>query len=185
MLAAAPVPGLPTAVAPEAGGHGLHLAFVVVYLLVLVGVGALKAGKVKSQEDFSLAGRGLGTFVLVGTLLATWIGTGSIFGNAEETFSVGAAAYLLPLSSVLGIAILWGLAPRIRRYDAFTIQDILESRFGPAARVLGTITLLLAYVIIVSYQYRAGAAVLGRVAPDLSHGAAVCASPASRTATAP
>lgn len=153
----------------------LHAGFVAVYLLVLVGVGALKARGIRSQEEFSLAGRGLGTMVLVGTLLATWIGTGSIFGNAEKTYRIGVAVFLLPLSSAAGIAILWTLAPRLRRFGAFTIQDILERRFGPAARVLGTITLLLAYVIIVSYQYRAGAAVLERVVPGISPPLAVCA----------
>ena len=36
----------------------IHAVFVVVYLLALIGVGAAKARKVKTQEDFSLAGRG-------------------------------------------------------------------------------------------------------------------------------
>ncbi len=151
-----------------------HVVFLTVYLVVLIGVGAVKARKVKSQEDFSLAGRGLPTFVLVGTLLATWIGTGSIFGNAQETFSVGTAAFLLPIAGGLGIVALYLLAPRIRRFGQFTIQDILEARFGPAARVFGTVTLLLAYVIIVSYQYRAGSAVLEQMVPDLGRATAIC-----------
>ncbi|MCZ6596379.1 MAG: sodium:solute symporter family protein [Planctomycetota bacterium] len=158
-----------------ADGAGLHVAFLAVYLLALIGVGALKARKVKTQEDFSLAGRGLTTWILTGTLLATWIGTGSIFGTAEEAYKVGTAVWVLPLSSALGIVALFALAARIRRFGQFTIQDILEARFGVAARVLGTITLLLAYVIIVSYQYRAGSAVLEHVVPGMGHTAAVCA----------
>ena len=142
-------------------GREIHGIFLVVYLLALIGVGALKARKVKSQADFSLAGRGLPTFVLVGTLLATWIGTGSIFGNAGETFRVGLDAYALPVAGGVGIVVLYFLAARIRRFGQFTIQDILEARFGVGARILGTLTLVIAYLIIVSYQYRAGAAVLG------------------------
>ncbi len=151
----------------------LHAAFVGLYLVALIGVGALKARKIKSQEDFSLAGRGLPTFVLVGTLLATWIGTGSIFGNAEKTVEIGVAAFLLPISAVLGITLLWLLAARIRTFGQFTIQDILEARFGFGARVIGSATLLLAYVIIVSYQYRAGAAVLVRIV-DVDPALATC-----------
>ena len=147
----------------------LYVGFVAVYLVALIAVGAWKARQVKTQADFSLAGRGLGPVVLVGTLLATWIGTGSIFGNAEETYAVGLPALLLPISGALGILALYFLAPRVRRMGVFTIQDILESRFGPVARVIGTITLLSAYTIIVSYQYRAGAAVLIRLAPWLGH----------------
>jgi len=149
-----------------------HAAFVVVYLLALIGVGALKARSIKTQEDFSLAGRGLPTWVLIGTLLATWIGTGSVFGNAEKTFRVGLGAFLLPIAGSLGVIALYFLAPRIRRFGQFTIQDILEARFGVYARVLGTITLLLAYVIIVSYQYRAGSAVVERCF-DVDHTTAI------------
>ncbi len=152
----------------------MHAAFLIAYLVLLIGVGAIKARKVKTQEDFTLAGRGLGGAVLTGTLLATWIGTGSIFGNAERSFEDGLSAFILPLSSALGILALFFLAARIRRMEKFTIQDILEERFGVAARIIGTLALLMGYLIIVSYQYRAGSAVMQRVVPDLSPTNAVC-----------
>lgn len=151
----------------------MHAAFLIFYLLLLIGLGAIKARKVKTQEDFTLAGRGLSGAVLTGTLLATWIGTGSIFGNAERSFEDGLAAFVLPLSSALGILVLFFLAARIRRMEKFTIQDILEERFGVGARVLGTIALVLGYLIIVSYQYRAGSAVIERVIPGCSHTTAI------------
>ncbi len=120
----------------------MHAGVLVVYLLALVGVGALKARRVRTQEDFTLAGRGLGAAVLTGTLLATWIGTGSVFGNAQKAFEDGLAAWILPLSSAVGILVLFTLAGRLRGMERFTIQDILEDRFGVAARVLGTVVLL-------------------------------------------
>lgn len=144
----------------------IYAATIVIYIVVLLYVGARKAGSVETQEDFALAGRKLSTFVLVGTLLATWIGTGSIFGNTEETYRVGAAAFILPVSGTLGIFVLTLLAHRIRHTGQLTIQDLLEIRYGTTARVLGTITLFLAYIIIVSYQYRAGAAVIERLLPE-------------------
>lgn len=147
----------------------IYLVFVLVYLGALIYVGARKASSISSQSDFALAGRGLSTFVLTGTLLATWIGTGSIFGNSEETFNVGFAAWIIPLAGATGIFILTFLAGKVRNQDNFTIQDILERSFGPASKIIGTITLTLAYVIIVSYQYRAGAAIVEQIAPNMSH----------------
>ena len=44
-------------------------------------------------------------------------------------------------------------------------QRTLQIHGHAAARVVGTVTLLLAYLIIVSYQYRAGAAVVERLLP--------------------
>ena len=153
----------------------VHALVLGVYLAALMAIGAYKARRVRNQEDFSLAGRRLSTAVLAGTLLATWIGTGSIFGNAEEAYRVGLPAFLLPISGGVGILVLVALAPRIRRCGQFTIQDILEARFGVVTRILGTLTLVAAYVIIVSYQYRAGAAVVERILPGLDHTVAVAA----------
>ena len=154
--------------------HPWHAGFVLLYLFLLIAVGARKARKVKSQEDFALAGRGLGTGVLIGTLLATWIGTGSIFGNAEKTYGIGLGGFLIPIGGSIGIFVLVILSQRIRRFGQFTIQDILEARFGVAARVIGTITLVLAYVIIVSYQYRSGATILMYLWPEMSEPTAKC-----------
>ena len=139
---------------------------IVVYLICLIGVGALRSKGVENQEDFSVAGRQLSTFVLFGTMLATWIGTGSIFGNAGKTYESGIAAWILPLGGLAGIAALAFLAAKARRFEAITVQDILEKRYNKWARVLGVITLVLTAVTIVSYQYRAAAAVIDLALPD-------------------
>lgn len=139
---------------------------IVAYMVFLVGIGALRSRGVENQEDFSVAGRQLSTFVLFGTMLATWIGTGSIFGNAGKTYQSGIAAWILPLGGLLGILALSFLAAKARRVEAITVQDILESRYNKWARVLGTVTLVLTAVTIVSYQYRAAAAVIDLALPN-------------------
>jgi solute:Na+ symporter, SSS family len=140
---------------------------IVAYMVVLIGVGALRSQKVENQEDFSVAGRRLSTFVLFGTMLATWIGTGSIFGNAGKTYEVGIATWILPLGALAGIVGLSFLAGRARRFPAITVQDILETRYNKWARILGVVTLVMTAVTIVSYQYRAAATVLNLAMPAL------------------
>ena len=105
---------------------------ILAYLLALVGVGLRTSRKVSTQEDFSVAGRSLNTFVLFATLLATRIGTGSIFGNAEKTYRVGVAALILPLGSLFGIAVLTLLAGRVRGLRQITVQDLLGSSIPSA-----------------------------------------------------
>lgn len=144
----------------------LNLAVVAAYLALLIAFGVRTSRKVSGQADFSLAGRGLRLPILLGTLLATWTGTGSIFGSAEEAWRVGLPALILPLAPVLGFVALIMLATRVRAKKRYTLQDLLEERFGPAARVLGTLTLVLAYVVIVSYQFRAATGVLDRLAEN-------------------
>ncbi len=141
---------------------------ILIYLLALVWVAVAGSRKVSSQEDFSVAGRSLNTFVLFGTMLATWIGTGSIFGNAEKTYRVRIAAAIIPLASLGGISVLYLLAGRARGMKQITVQDLLETRYNAGARLLGAITLVIAYTTIVSYQYRAAGAVLNLALPSLS-----------------
>jgi SSS family transporter len=154
--------------------HPLFPTLLIAYLAILLLVGAWKARTLRDRDDFHLAGRSLGATVLAGTLIATWIGTGSIFGNAEEAYSVGLATWLLPLAGAAGIFVLWRLASRLRSNTHVTVQDLLEERFGPGARIMGTIALIAGYIVIVSYQYRAGAAVLRYAAPELTETTAVC-----------
>ena len=146
---------------------------ILAYLVFLIGIGAIRSRGVENQEDFSVAGRDLSTFVLFGTMLATWIGTGSIFGNAEKTYQVGIAAWILPLGGLAGIAGLSFLAAKARRLEVITVQDILERRYNKWARILGVITLVLTAVTIVSYQYRAAAAVINLALPELDFKVAV------------
>ena len=141
---------------------------VLIYLFTLLGVGAWKAFQVKTQSDFALAGRSLPPWILVGTMLATWIGTGSILGNAGKAYEVGFAALILPLGGVLGIILLTRIAGKVQGLESFTVPDIIYQRFGSGPRNLTVIALVMAYMVIVSYQYNAGGAVLYTIFQDAS-----------------
>jgi SSS family solute:Na+ symporter len=146
----------------------IHLVVILLYLFTLIGIGMYKAGKIKTQSDFAVAGRSLPPWVLVGTMLATWMGTGSILGNAGKTYETGMAALILPLGSILGIVLLTKIAGKVRAFEKFTVPEILGDRFGPGARMLSVIALVIAYMVIVSYQFNAGGAVLNTVLMDES-----------------
>ena len=144
----------------------IHLVVILLYLFTLIGIGMYKAGKIKTQSDFAVAGRSLPPWVLVGTMLATWMGTGSILGNAGKTYETGMAALILPLGSILGIVLLTKIAGKVRAFEKFTVPEILGDRFGPGARMLSVVALVIAYMVIVSYQFNAGGAVLNTVLMD-------------------
>ncbi len=131
-----------------------------VYLLALVVVGLWRGRRVATQDDFMVAGRRMSTFVLVGTLLATWIGTGSILGEAGLAYRVGFSALWFSAGAWIAIVVLYRIAGRARAFAQYTVPDMLEARYGPAARVLGTLVTIVAYTAIVSYQYRGGGLVL-------------------------
>lgn len=134
-----------------------------VYLVLLVGVGAWRSTKVRTQDDFMVAGRNLSAKVLVGTLLATWIGSGSIIAGAGLAYEKGISALWFDLGVWIAIIILYLIAGRVRRFAQYTVPDILESRYNCYARMLATLVTIIAYTAIVSYQFRAGGMVLNLV----------------------
>ena len=139
------------------------LTAVLLYLSFLILVGTYRSRQVKTGDDFLVAGRTLPARVLVFTLLATWVGSGSLFGGAGLGYRAGFPALWQSAGAWVGIALVYFIAPRVRRIAQYTVPDILELRYGPAARVLGTITTVLAYATIAAYQFRGGGRLLGLV----------------------
>ncbi len=137
--------------------------FILAYLLFLIVVGAYRSRMVKTQADFMVAGRRLPAKVLVGTLLATWIGSGSIIAGAGLAYKRGFPALWFDAGVWVAIIVLYFIAGRVRRFAQYTVPDILEARYNKYARVLGAITTIIAYTAIASYQFRAGGMVLNLV----------------------
>jgi len=131
-----------------------------VYLLVLFAFGLRIVKRLKKKEDFLVAGRSLTAPVLVGTLLATWMGSGDIFSVSDLSYNHGFSSLIGSSGGWLGIIIVFFIAGRVRRFGQFTVPDILEARYNKWARILATITTIIAYVTIVSYQFRGGGWVL-------------------------
>ena len=145
----------------------IYLTSIVFYLLVLVAVGIYKVNSVKNSEDFMVAGRTLRWFILVGTLLATWMGSGSLFSGAGLGYRNGLAGLWSSGGAWLGIALIYFITKRIRNFGKVTVPDIFEARYGNTAAVLATITTVIAYTTIVSYQFRGGGKVLSMVSDGL------------------
>lgn len=144
----------------------IYLAAIFIYLLVLVGIGIYKSRQVKTEADFAVAGRTLSPWVTVCTMLAVWIGTGSIVGNAEQTYKTGMAALIIPFGTFFGMILLSFIATRARNIEASSVPEIIGRRYGRTARLLAVIALITAYMVIVSYQFNAGGAVLEVIAGD-------------------
>ncbi|TEU09248.1 MAG: sodium:solute symporter family protein, partial [Candidatus Aminicenantes bacterium] len=132
---------------------------------VLTGFNFYRARRVKSQEDFMVAGRKLKTSVMVFTLICTWIGSGTFIAGAEFASKAGFSALWLAAGAWVGIIIIYFLAGKIQTFGQYTIGDILEVRYGPVARLFGAIALIISFTVIVSYQFVAGGFILN-VASD-------------------
>jgi SSS family solute:Na+ symporter len=154
---------------PAEDSRSMSLLYVVVLAVIVVALLAVAINRtftVKTKADYLVAGRSLPAAVLVLTLLTSWIGAGSLFAGAENAYRNGFAALWQPAGGWLGLLLVYFIAPRARKFAQFTLPDLLEARYNQAARVLGTIAILFAYVGITSYQFKGGGDVLHLIFPD-------------------
>lgn len=144
--------------------YAIVLGAIVLSLLV---VSLTRVRRVKTRADFLVAGRTLPAFVLIFTLLSSWIGSGSLLAGAENAYRHGFAALWQAGGGWLGLLLIYFIAPRARKFAQFTIPDLLEARYSQTARVLGVVAILFAYTGITSYQLIGGGDILHLVFPTV------------------
>jgi len=137
-----------------------YLIIILAYLIALTVLNFVRSRKIKSQEQFMVAGRSLKWQVMVFTLICTWIGSGTFISGAEFASKAGFSALWLAAGAWVGIILIYFLAAKIHTFGQYTVGDVLEVRYGPAARLFGAIALILSFVSIVSYQFVAGGFIL-------------------------
>ncbi len=132
------------------------LIFVIVYFGVMIGIGAWASKKIKSSEDYALAGRSLGPFVLMGTLLATSVGSGTITGGGNSlAYNYGYWAgiqWVIPF--IVFCIIYMCVYKQIRKSNCFTVPQILQQKYGAETRILGSVINLFGMAGIIASQYK-------------------------------
>jgi SSS family solute:Na+ symporter len=114
--------------------------------------------------------------MLVGTLICTWIGSGSLFGTAGLSFRSGFGELWFSAGAWIGIVVIYFIADKVRKISKITLTDLLEQRYNHTARILGSVTIIVAYLVIAGYQFKGGGrfiAILSNGAIDLQTGALI------------
>ncbi len=146
----------------------LYATVLGIIVVTLLSVSLARLGAVKTKADYLVAGRSLPAFVLVFTLLSSWIGSGSLLGGAENAYKHGFSALWQAAGGWAGLLLIYFIAPRARKFAQFTIPDLLESRYNQTARVLGVLAVLFTYTAITSYQFIGGGDILHLIFPQIS-----------------
>ena len=141
-----------------------YFSILIIYALIMVGVGIYAAQKSKGSGDFFVAGRGLGAGYIATTLLAANIGAGSTIGATGIGYRDGLTAWWWVGSAGIGSLILaFTVGPKIWRVakaqNLYTIGDYLEFRYDARVRNVTAVLLWIGSQIVLSGQF-IGAAVL-------------------------
>jgi SSS family solute:Na+ symporter len=142
------------------------------YFALLLGVAWWVISKGKdSAEDYFLAGRNLGWFIVGASIFASNIGSEHLVGLAGSGATDGVAMAHYELHAWCLLVLGWVLAPFFMRSRVFTMPEFLERRFNPMSRTVLSLISLFAYVLTkIAVGIFAGGIVFGTLLPELHVG---------------
>src|SRR5690625_1579055 len=133
----------------------IYLVGAILSLVIVMIIGVISSKKVKNSDDYFVAGRNLSLPVIVGTLTAGFLGTGTVVGYGALTFNTGLGAFWWIIGGLLGLFFIVLIAKKLNKLAIYTLPDILEVRYGASTKLLTTIPIVIAYTSIVGSQMKA------------------------------
>lgn len=149
---------------------GLDWVVIAGYFGLLLGLAwwVIRKGK-DTPDDYFLAGRNLGWFIIGASIFASNIGSEHLVGLAGSGATDGVAMAHYELHAWCLLVLGWVMVPFYARSKVFTMPEFLERRFSPTARWVLSIISLVAYVLTkVAVGIFAGGIVFGTLLPEMS-----------------
>ena len=147
----------------------LDWAVVGVYFAVLLGLAwwVIRQSK-NTTDDYFLAGRNLGWFIVGASIFASNIGSEHLVGLAGSGCTDGVAMAHYELHAWCLLVLGWVLVPFYSRSMVYTMPEFLEKRYSPTARWVLSVISLVAYVLTkIAVGIFAGGIVFATLLPEL------------------
>lgn len=128
----------------------LDLLVVLIYAVGMLSLGWWAMRRAGNQEEYLVAGRRLGPGLYIGTLSAVVLGGASTVGTVKLGYTYGLSGLWLCGALGLGIVVLsLVLAKPLARLKLYTITQLLERRYTPAAKTVAS-AVMLAYDLMIA-----------------------------------
>jgi SSS family solute:Na+ symporter len=149
--------------------HLVDWLVIALYFGILLAIAWWVIGKAKdTPDDYFLAGRNLGWFIIGASIFASNIGSEHLVGLAGSGATDGVAMAHYELHAWCLLVLGWVLVPFYMRSKVFTMPEFLERRFSPTARWILSIISLVAYVLTkIAVGIFAGGIVFGTLLPGM------------------
>ena len=143
--------------------------FIAIYFGILLVVAWWVIRRAKdTADDYFLAGRNLGWWVIGASIFASNIGSEHVVGLAGSGCTDGVAMAHYELHAWCLLVLAWVFVPFYSRSRVFTMPEFLERRFSPASRYVLSIVSLITFVLSkIAVGIFAGGVVFGTLLPEL------------------
>ncbi len=111
------------------GFHPLDIVLIVGYLVLITYIGKRSVRKIKSQEDFFLAGRGVGKLFQFFLNMSTITDAGQAVNTASAAFAKGLGGVWILLAPLFSGPYYWFMSGWFRRVRLVTMAELFDERF--------------------------------------------------------
>lgn len=144
---------------------------IVGYFALIMGIAwwTIKRHREKTTDQYFLAGRHLGWFIVGASIFASNIGSEHLVGLAGSGATDGVAMAHYELHAWCLLVLAWMMVPFYTRSRVFTMPEFLERRFSPQARTVLSGISLVAYVLTkIAVGVFAGGVVFSVLLPEVN-----------------
>ncbi len=152
----------------------IQYSIIILYFAFIIIKGISKSRQIKSDEDFLVAGRNIGWFLLLATMSATVIGGGSSIGAIGKTYEWG----IMMLIVITGwyFQFMFSakfVAPYFRKAELYTVAGFFGHRFDDKNRFVAFILSLIFSVGVLGAQMVAFGKIISSMMPEIPYAIAV------------
>lgn len=131
----------------------MYLTIVLIYLAVITAIGVLYKRHNEGIEDFAVAGRSLGTLILVGTFFSTMVGGATVVGWTGSFYLLGIDWTFSAIGALLGILVAATLlAEKFRKMEQMTVPDMLAIRYDNRSRYVSSVMIIIGDIAVITVQ---------------------------------
>lgn len=126
-----------------------YITYIAIYFAFMFAMGAYFFTKVKTSDDYLIAGWNVGFWPIVGTIISTNCGAAVFIGWIGMGFQVGLAGFFkfaFP-ACFFGLVLIFFFARPLRRQRLYTIADLFSERFGGSSGLLPSILSAIIYSV--------------------------------------
>lgn len=126
----------------------LFLVVFLLYILAMIGLSVWISRWQKSGEDFLLGNRSIPLLLVLGTTIATMVGTGSSIGAVGQGYAHGWRGAMFGVGGGLGMLLLGKLFANVRTHNFMTMSEEISFYYGANRWIKGlvAISMLLASI---------------------------------------
>ncbi len=136
---------------------GIFLLVFGLYVLGMIGLSVFISRKQRSGEDFLLGGRSVPLLLMLGTTVATMVGTGSSMGAVGKGYSTGWTGAFYGIGGAIGMLLLAYLFTSARKHRFMTMSEEVSYYYG-ANKTIKNVVGILTYIASIGWL---GAHIMG------------------------